>query len=291
VYGGLVSRHEVRVAPLPTWLDAQRLLGPTKDGDGGWAFDACDGGIQARASLDGPRAADLAARVRGLGLDGRPLTCEIEPPLRRALVRRARTEDARRRRTTTPGFSRAGARVDEIGRMSLTPEILADRVASWAGGRAVVDAGCGVGGNAIAFARAGSRVCAIEIDADRLALARDNARLYGVADRVEFVLGDARELVRARADPETILFVDPPWGADWNRRGCGLAELPLLAALRPLAAGYHALWAKLPPSFATAELGGPEIELRVDALFGEAEGDRRRVKFVLARVSARSETR
>jgi hypothetical protein len=279
-----VAVHQLRIGPLPAWLDTRRLLGPSSDGEGGgWILEVLpDGAVEARGRLESAQAADLAARLRGLGFEGRALSCEIDPPLRRAAVRRARTEDARRRRDTTPGFVRRGTRVDAIGRISLTPEVLAMRVAAWAEGRPVVDAGCGVGGNAIAFARAGSRVCAIEADAERLALARHNAGVYGVAEAIEFVHGDARELVVARRDPEAILFVDPPWGADWSRRGCGLAQLPLLADLLPHAGGYAQLWAKLPPSFATAELLGDRPG-QVDALFGEAEGDRRRVKFVLVR--------
>jgi hypothetical protein len=277
-------KKRARVGPLPDWLDVTRLLGPTSEADAAWQLSRGDHGLEARATLHGEDAADLAARLRGIGFDGRPLGCEIEPPLSHTAVRRARTEDARRRRATTPGFTRTGTRDDEIGRMSLTPELLAMRIAAWAKGRAVVDAGCGIGGNAIAFARTGCSVLAIEADAQRLELARDNAAVYGVAKQIEFVHGDALALVPARRDPEAILFVDPPWGADWSRAGCGLAELPLLAALLPHAVGYAALWAKLPPSFATRELAGSDGgPARVDAMFGEAEGDRRRVKFVLVR--------
>jgi SAM-dependent methyltransferase len=279
-------KNQLRVAPLPDWLDVPRLLGPisgpTSEADAAWQLAPGEQGIEAHATLGSDDAADLAARLRGIGFDGHPLRCEIEPPLSRSLVRRARTDDARRRRATTPGFTRSGTRDDEIGRMSLTPESLAMRIAAWAKGRAVVDAGCGIGGNAIAFARSGCRVLAIEADAQRLELARHNAAVYGVAGQIEFVHGDALTLVSQRCDPEAILFVDPPWGADWSRAGCGLAELPMLAALLPHADAYAQLWAKLPPSFATRELldGGPG---HVDALFGEAEGDRRRVKFVLVR--------
>lgn len=276
---------------MPTWLDVGRLLGPAQTAVGlcdeplGWQLEPqLDGSVEARAQLRGEQAADLAARLRGLGFDGRALVCEIEPPLRRSQVRRARTEDARRRRVTTPGFSRAEARLDEVGRMSLTPELLALEVAALAQGRPVVDAGCGAGGNAIAFARAGCQVCALEADAGRLELARHNAGVYGVRDRIEFVHADALAWVAARPDPAAILFVDPPWGADWDRSGCGLASLPLLEGLLPHAGGYAALWAKVPPSFATAQLlDGAAGEAR--ALFGAAEGDRRRVKFVLVRRS------
>jgi hypothetical protein len=292
-----VAVHQVRVGPLPDWLDVSRLLGPTGEPDGSfpglaprshsphrgpWQLSRGDHGLLAHATLSSADAADLAARLRGLGFDGHPLACDVEPPLSRSLVRRARTDDARRRRATTPGFMRPGTRDDEVGRMSLTPEPLAMRMAAWAQGRAVVDAGCGIGGNAIAFARAGCRVLAIEADPARLELARHNAGVYGVARQIEFVQGDALALLPERRDPEAILFVDPPWGADWPRGGCGLSDLPLLEAVIPHAAHYAALWAKVPPSFATMQLfdGGSG---RVDAFFGEAEGDRRRVKFVLVR--------
>jgi SAM-dependent methyltransferase len=277
-----VAVHQVRVGPLPDWLDLSRLLGPCSEPDGAWQRSRGEHGLEARGPLNSADAADLAARLRGLGFDGRALVCEITPSLSRSSVRRARSDDARRRRVTTPGFLRPGTHDDAIGRMSLTPEPLAMRMAAWAQGRAVVDAGCGIGGNAIAFARAGCRVLAIEADAARLELARHNATVYGVARQIEFVHGDALVLVPERRDPERILFVDPPWGADWPRAGCALEQFPLLVDLLPHAAGYAALWAKLPPSFATDGLldGGSG---RVDAFFGEAQGDRQRVKFVLVR--------
>ena len=41
-------------------------------------------------------------------------------------------------------------------------------------------------------------------------MARHNAEVYGVADRIEFVLGDATVLLRhLRAD---VVFLSPPWG-------------------------------------------------------------------------------
>ncbi|WP_146662884.1 hypothetical protein, partial [Enhygromyxa salina] len=95
--------HELRIAPLPIWLDAARLLGPAgpapdgadgADGSHGWRLELqSDGTLEACARLPRERAADLAARLRGLGFDGRALACEIQPPLRRAHVRRARTDD------------------------------------------------------------------------------------------------------------------------------------------------------------------------------------------------------
>ena len=116
--------HELRVGPIPRFIDLQRLLGPALDD--GWAIEDADAGrVFARGRLDSQGAAELVARLRGLRLDERAVGCEVEPELRRPLVRRARTEDARRRRETSPGFERRGVRLDEEGRWSLTPERLA----------------------------------------------------------------------------------------------------------------------------------------------------------------------
>jgi 16S rRNA G966 N2-methylase RsmD len=267
---------DVRVVGLPPWVDAARLLG-----EGAWSLSGSDAGHRvAEASLSARQAADVDARLRGVGLGLGPLEVHVSPRLPRALVRAARTEDARRRRETTPGFSKRGVRLDEEGRFSLTPEPLALAIAGQAAGRSVVDATAGCGGNAIAFARLGSAVVAIDRDPQRLALARHNAGVYGVGRAIDFRAGDARDLVLEAEG--AILFVDPPWGEAWNRRVTTLAELPLLAELLALAprTGAEELWAKVPPSFAVSELPGAEPE----AYFGEAAGDRRRVKLLLLRL-------
>jgi trimethylguanosine synthase len=191
-------------------------------------------------------------------------------------VRAARLADARRRRETTPGFERAGCRADEEGRISLTPETLAVTIAARVAGLRVLDAGCGVGGNAIAFARAGCPVLAVERDATRLALARRNAAIYEVDHVIEWRHGDA-EPALAAADVD-VLFVDPPWGAAYSRERATLEDYPLLVAARAAALerGLR-LVAKVPPSFDPASIPGAVPT----ALFGAAVGDRHRVKLVL----------
>ena len=283
-------RHAVTVTGLPAWMDLPRLLGPTGDGldDGeGWIREAmADGTLAMSASMETRRAADLDARLRGLGFGGHAIAVTSAPPLPRGAVRDARTQDARRRRDTTPGFTRTGTRLDEEGRWSLTPEHLAlalGRRASRAFGEGahVVDAGCGAGGNSIGLARAGLRVTAIEQDAARLGMARHNARVYGVEARVRFVHGDALALLPGLlegAEPPAMVFLDPPWGTAWDRAATPVSALPLLPSVLELAGGRVATWAKLPPS---AVLDLPGLT-RCEAWFGEAEGDRRRVKFVLA---------
>ena len=58
----------------------------------------------------------------------------------------------------------------------------------------VVDLGCGVGIDAIAFAEAGMYVLAVERDPARLRFARANAEVCGVSERITFVLGDVTTL-------------------------------------------------------------------------------------------------
>lgn len=58
----------------------------------------------------------------------------------------------------------------------------------------VADLGCGIGMDAIALAKAGANVLAIERDPARLIFAQVNAELCGVADRITFQLGDVTTL-------------------------------------------------------------------------------------------------
>ena len=58
----------------------------------------------------------------------------------------------------------------------------------------IVDAFCGVGGNAIQLAMGCKRVIAIDINPTAVEYARHNAELYGVADRIEFIVGDFCEV-------------------------------------------------------------------------------------------------
>lgn len=261
----------VRVGPLPPWLDWQRLLGA-----GPWsAIEQTDGRLEARAELERDAAADLTARLRGVGIGGALLNIEVLPPLQRKDLRKAHTAEARRYREGSTGFGKRAARLDDEGRVSLTPEALALALGERARGLRVIDACAGAGGNAIGFARAGCAVVAIELDPGRLAMARHNAKLYGVADRIEFIAGDARLIVPAREGD--LLFIDPPWGPRYDKERVTLDELPPCRDLLESAAHLPRRWIKVPPSFDPATLPG----WRAEAVFGVARGDERRVKFLL----------
>ncbi|MFO0714808.1 MAG: methyltransferase [Sandaracinus sp.] len=174
----------------------------------------------------------------------------LPPRVRRAPFREHEPEPVRRTRL----FSRfyEGIRYDDEGLYSATPEALALRIAEGLEGR-VLDATCGIGAIAIALARGPAirEVVACELVPARLAMARHNARLYGVEERIRFVEGDARALLRAeRFDA---IVVDPPWGGrDYDRSRMVLSDVPLVGELLALHTGPARL--KLPKSFAPEAL-------------------------------------
>ncbi|XP_072267290.1 trimethylguanosine synthase isoform X2 [Pyxicephalus adspersus] len=113
-------------------------------------------------------------------------------------------------------FSRfdEGIQLDEEGWFSVTPEKIAEHIAQRIlqcfKNAVVVDAFCGVGGNAIQFALAGMRVIAVDIDPVKLDLAYNNAQVYGVEDQIEFIRADYMHVAPdLKAD---VVFLSPPWG-------------------------------------------------------------------------------
>jgi len=53
-------------------------------------------------------------------------------------------------------------------------------------------------------------VIAIDIDPVKIAYCKDNARIYGVEDKIEFIVGDFMQIAHnLRAD---VVFLSPPWG-------------------------------------------------------------------------------
>ncbi|GAA3526381.1 class I SAM-dependent methyltransferase [Aeromicrobium panaciterrae] len=104
---------------------------------------------------------------------------------------------------------------DDAGRMYFTHDALeqstrqrvathrATRIAS-TGASAVVDLGCGIGGDLVAMARAGLRVRGVELDPVRAAIAAANLRALELDGEV--VTGDVRGVEVA---PDEVAFVDP----------------------------------------------------------------------------------
>ncbi|XP_042205755.1 uncharacterized protein LOC121854998 [Homarus americanus] len=103
-----------------------------------------------------------------------------------------------------------GIMLDQESWYSVTPEMIAAHQAYRCSCDVVVDAFCGAGGNAIQLAKTCNHVIAIDIDPAKIDLARHNAQVYGVADRIEFIIGDFFHLVpKLKAD---VVYLSPPWG-------------------------------------------------------------------------------
>jgi trimethylguanosine synthase len=79
--------------------------------------------------------------------------------------------------------------------------------------KTVIDGFCGVGGISIALARVGLNVFAIELNEERLEMAKHNAKIYGVEDKITFIQGDYYSIANTLNADAVIL--DPPWG--WPR--------------------------------------------------------------------------
>jgi len=103
-----------------------------------------------------------------------------------------------------------GILMDEESWYSVTPEKIARHVAEVMRCGIVVDGFCGVGGNAIQFALTCDRVIAVDFDINKINMARNNAEVYGVAHKIEFIVGDFFQVVpHLVADA---IFLSPPWG-------------------------------------------------------------------------------
>jgi predicted methyltransferase len=137
-------------------------------------------------------------------------SCDVSTIFSMAVMKASAGKFWGRRRVLFSRFSE-GVAMDETGWYSVTPEPIAKHYADRLRANVIVDACCGVGGNAIQFAMTCERVIAIDIDPVRLLCARRNAQVYGVADRIEFILGDFTKILPGLQGID-VIFLAPPWG-------------------------------------------------------------------------------
>lgn len=117
-------------------------------------------------------------------------------------------------------FSRfdEGIRLDEESWYSVTPERIAQHIAkrclSPPNTSVIIDGFCGAGGNTIQFALASPHlhVIATDIDPEKIEIAQNNARVYKVDDRIDFIVGDFMKIAASGALKADVVFLSPPWG-------------------------------------------------------------------------------
>ncbi|XP_037903290.1 trimethylguanosine synthase isoform X2 [Hermetia illucens] len=115
-----------------------------------------------------------------------------------------------RRRYTLFSLYDRGIKMDAEAWFSATPECIAKHTANRLRCDIIVDAFCGTGGNSIQFAKTCNKVIAIDINPSKVEMAKHNADIYGVSDKIEFITGDYFQLAKTiRADA---VFLSPPWG-------------------------------------------------------------------------------
>ncbi len=139
-----------------------------------------------------------------------------------------------------------------------TTAVVAEHHAEWidqhAAPGAVLDLGCGIGGDTLALARR-RQVIAYDIDPLRLRLAEANATSCGLADRIEFRCADwTQELAHGRLPAAAAAFADPARRVG-DRRVFHLDEmLPPIGALLALQAMMPALGVKVMPGVEDREI-------------------------------------
>jgi len=106
-----------------------------------------------------------------------------------------------------------GMQLDNESWFSATPEVIAQHTAERCRCDVLLDPFCGIGGNVLQFAQTCHRVIAIDLDPNKIAMARHNAQLYGVLNRIEFIVGDALSVMASlRPGSVDVVYLSPPWG-------------------------------------------------------------------------------
>ena len=111
-------------------------------------------------------------------------------------------------RTRSPKFSKPVFTCGDGLRFS-TPEIVGRYRTKRLKCSVLADISCGIGGQAVCFAKECGMVYGVDIDGERLECARRNAGVYSV-DNITFIKGDALSphVVKQVADAD-IVFSDP----------------------------------------------------------------------------------
>lgn len=168
----------------------------------------------------------------------------------------------------------AGIKLDRESWFSVTPEKVAIYTAMRCQCDVIIDAFCGAGGNSIQFAKTCQQVIAIDIDEKKIEMAKHNASIYGVANRIEFIVGDYFELASTlKAD---VVFLSPPWGGpqylkedvyDLEKSLLPLPASQLMAFTRQITPNIAIYLPRNTNTFQLAKLAGPGNSVEIEQGF------------------------
>ncbi|KAL4161456.1 hypothetical protein PRNP1_002010 [Phytophthora ramorum] len=117
-----------------------------------------------------------------------------------------------------------GIELDHESWYSVTPQLIAEHIAKRLSCDIVVDPFAGCGGNVIQLAMTCKQVIAIDIDPEKIRMAKHNAAIYGVADKIEWIVGNSIDILpNVKADA---VFLSPPWGGvNYSRKHFSLEDM------------------------------------------------------------------
>lgn len=99
--------------------------------------------------------------------------------------------------------------IDEVGLYSVRAEKFALETWNTMKWDVIYDAFCCVWWSAIWFALAGKKVITVELDKNRLEMAKNNAKIYGVYDKITFIHWNTLDIIK-EVEFDWVFF-DPPW--------------------------------------------------------------------------------
>lgn len=127
---------------------------------------------------------------------------------------------------------------------------------------AIIEVGCGIGIQTIAFAKVCKQVYAIELDARKIRYAQENAKSAGCSN-VEFLNGDALELL-AKIPKADTLFCEPERDPQAAERRFGDLRPSITKLLKAVAHLTENCCIELPPQLKSVPLEGEQEYVSVD---------------------------
>lgn len=113
-------------------------------------------------------------------------------------------------------FSR-NIKYDEDAYYMSCPEFIADYIANLLKGyKCAVELCSAIGITACALAKNIEKVYAVEIDSQRIEMAKYNATLYGVNSKIDFIQGDVLNTDLLKSIQAEVAILDPDWSVDEN---------------------------------------------------------------------------